>query len=44
MQDMFPGLDQVNVVLLPELKGAGNVELTVIVGSQRSNTATVNIK
>jgi uncharacterized protein (TIGR03437 family) len=43
-QDMFPGLDQVNVVLLPELKGAGSVELTLIIGGQRSNTATVNIK
>jgi uncharacterized protein (TIGR03437 family) len=43
-QNTFPGLDQVNVVLVPELKGAGSVQLTIIVGNQRSNTATVNIK
>lgn len=40
----FPGLEQVNVVLIPELQGAGDVELTIIVGNERSNTATVTIR
>ncbi|HEX8922695.1 MAG TPA: hypothetical protein VF766_14565, partial [Pyrinomonadaceae bacterium] len=40
----FPGLEQVNVVMLPELQGAGEVELTIIVGVERSNTARVFIK
>jgi uncharacterized protein (TIGR03437 family) len=35
------GLDQINVVLVPELQGAGNVQLTVMVGLVRSNTLTV---
>jgi uncharacterized protein (TIGR03437 family) len=43
-QSSSPGLDQVNIVLPSELKGAGAVELTVIAGTSRSNTATVNIK
>jgi uncharacterized protein (TIGR03437 family) len=43
-QNSSPGLDQVNVILPAELKGAGTVELTVITGSLRSNTATVTIK
>jgi uncharacterized protein (TIGR03437 family) len=40
----FPGLEQINVVLLPELQGAGDVDLTVIVGTERSNAAIVSIK
>jgi uncharacterized protein (TIGR03437 family) len=43
-QGSCPGLDQVNVVLPAALKGAGNVELTLIAAGLRSNTATVNIK
>lgn len=43
-QNTLPGLDEVVVILPAELKGAGDVDMTVIVGSQRSNTATVNIK
>jgi uncharacterized protein (TIGR03437 family) len=43
-QSMSPGLDQINVVLPLELKGAGSVELTVVAGSLRSNTAMVSIK
>lgn len=39
-----PGLDQINAVLLPELQGAGRVELTPIVGGQRGNTSAVNIR
>jgi uncharacterized protein (TIGR03437 family) len=40
----FPGLEQISVVLLPELQGAGEVELTIIVGTERSNAARVSIK
>jgi uncharacterized protein (TIGR03437 family) len=40
----LPGLDQVNVVLPPELRGAGSVELTLIAGGQRSNNVTVMIR
>jgi uncharacterized protein (TIGR03437 family) len=36
-QGSMVGLDQINVVLAPELRGAGNVELTVLVGLVRSN-------
>jgi uncharacterized protein (TIGR03437 family) len=41
---LLPGLEQVNVRLLPELKGAGDVELTIIVGNERSNMATVFVR
>lgn len=41
---LLPGLEQVNVRLLPELKGAGDVTLTIIVGSERSNAATVFVR
>jgi uncharacterized protein (TIGR03437 family) len=44
VQGMLPGLDQINVVLLPELQGAGTVELTLIVGGQRSNATTILIQ
>jgi uncharacterized protein (TIGR03437 family) len=44
VQGKLPGLDQVNIVLLPELRGMGDVELTVIAGNQRSNKVTVNIR
>ncbi len=37
------GLDQINVRLIEELRGAGKVELTLIVGGQRSNMATVKL-
>lgn len=40
----FPGLEQVNVVLIPELQGAGSVDLTIIVGTERSNVASVTIR
>jgi uncharacterized protein (TIGR03437 family) len=43
-QGRMPGLDQVNVVLLAELRGAGPVDLTIIVGGQRSNSATLNVR
>jgi uncharacterized protein (TIGR03437 family) len=40
----FPGLEQVNIVLVPELQGAGSVDLTIIVGNERSNIASVSIR
>jgi uncharacterized protein (TIGR03437 family) len=40
----LPGLDQINVMLLPELRGAGLVDLTIIINGQRSNTAAINIR
>jgi uncharacterized protein (TIGR03437 family) len=43
-QGGLPGLDQITVVLIPELKQAGAVQLTLIVGGQRSNAPTVTIK
>jgi uncharacterized protein (TIGR03437 family) len=38
------GLDQVNVILVPELRGAGNVTLTLVVAGQRSNSATISVR
>jgi len=43
-QGVLPGLDQINVILIPELKGVGNVQLTLIVNGQRSNAPSVFIK
>jgi uncharacterized protein (TIGR03437 family) len=43
-QGLLPGLDQINVILIPELKGVGNVQLTLIVNGQRSNAPSVFIK
>lgn len=40
----LPGLDQVNAVLVPELRGAGTVELTIVVGTVRSNTMTITVQ
>lgn len=42
-QGTLPGLDQVTVVLTSQLKGAGTVQLTLIVGGRRSNAPTVFI-
>lgn len=39
-----PGLDQINVVLLPELRDAGTVKLTLIVNGRRSNAPTIRVK
>jgi uncharacterized protein (TIGR03437 family) len=44
VQGVLPGLDQINVILIPQLQGVGNVQLTVIVGGQRSNAPSVFIK
>lgn len=39
-----PGLDQVTVILRPELKGAGIVQMTLIVNGRRSSSPTVVIQ
>ena len=44
VQGLLPGLDQITVVLIPELKGAGTVQLTLVVGNQRSNAPSITIK
>ncbi len=43
-QGVLPGLDQVNVILISQLKGAGNVQLTLIVNGQRSNAPVISVK
>ncbi len=43
-QGLLPGLDQVTVRLVSELRGAGNVQLTLIINGQRTNAPTVFIK
>jgi len=43
-QGSLRGLDQVNVVLVPELQGAGAVQLTLVVNGQRSNMVTVVVR
>lgn len=43
-QGVLPGLDQVTVRLISQLRGAGNVELTLILNGQRSNAPTVFIR
>jgi len=40
-QGVLPGVDQVTVRLITELKGAGAVQLTLIINGQRSNAPTV---
>jgi uncharacterized protein (TIGR03437 family) len=43
-QGVVPGLDQVTVILRPELRGAGTVQLTLIVSGRRSSSPTVSIR
>jgi uncharacterized protein (TIGR03437 family) len=43
-QGMLSGLDQITVMLPVELSGAGSVQLTVIVGSARSNPVTIVVQ
>lgn len=43
-QPALLGLDQANVILPPELRGAGTVELTLIIDGLRSNSATIFIR
>ena len=42
-QGAVTGLDQINVVLPPELQGIGDVELTLMVLGLRSNSVAVTI-
>ena len=39
--ESVPGLDQINVVLIPELAGAGAVQLKIVTAGVRGNTITV---
>ncbi len=43
-QGVLTGLDQITVMLPPQLSGAGNVQLTVIIGSTRSNAVNIVIQ
>lgn len=43
-QGSLLGLDQVNIVLAPELRGAGSVQLTLIVNGIRSNALTAVVQ
>jgi uncharacterized protein (TIGR03437 family) len=43
-QGTIVGLDQVNVVLVPELQGAGAVQLTIVAAGVRSNTMTIVVQ
>jgi uncharacterized protein (TIGR03437 family) len=40
-QGQLPGLDQVTFRVIPQLTGAGTVQLTLIVGGRRSNAPTI---
>jgi hypothetical protein len=42
-QGSWEGLDQINVIIPPQLAGAGQVNIQVIVNGQVSNTATMRI-
>jgi uncharacterized protein (TIGR03437 family) len=42
-QGGMPGLDQIEVVLIPQLQSAGAVKLTVIVNGKRSNAPTIMV-
>jgi uncharacterized protein (TIGR03437 family) len=44
IEGILPGVDQVNVLLIPELKGAGTVRLTLIVNGRRSNSPTISVR
>lgn len=43
-QGTVPGLDQINVVLLPEMQGIGDAQLTLIIGGTRSNSVIINVR
>jgi uncharacterized protein (TIGR03437 family) len=42
-QGQLRGLDQINVVLVPELAGAGTIQLTVVAGGRVSNPRTISV-
>jgi uncharacterized protein (TIGR03437 family) len=37
-------LDQVTIVLVPELKGAGAVQLSIIINGRASNSVTIMVR
>jgi hypothetical protein len=39
-----PGLDQVTVILIPQMRGVGTVILTLIINGLRSNSGTISIR
>ncbi len=43
-QGSIPGLDQITFALAPNLEGAGNVTLEVLMSGRRSNKVTINVK
>jgi uncharacterized protein (TIGR03437 family) len=43
-QGTLAGLDQVNVVLVPELRGVGSVQLTLVVNGVKSNTMKATVQ
>lgn len=43
-QSLIAQLDNINIILIPELAGAGIVDLTLIVNGQRSNSPTIVIR
>ena len=43
-QNGAPGLDQVIIVLPPELQGVGTVSFSLIVNGRRSNSPTISIR
>lgn len=43
-QGILQGMDQITVILVPELKGVGRVHLTLIVNGQRSNAPTIEVR
>lgn len=43
-QGLVTGVDQVNVILPAQLAGAGSVQLTLVVGSMRSNPVTIVVQ
>jgi hypothetical protein len=42
-QGQLAGIDQINVVLPPQLAGAGTAQLKVVAGGQVSNTVTISL-
>jgi uncharacterized protein (TIGR03437 family) len=38
------GVEQLNVILVPELAGAGNVQLTIKAAGVPSNSKTISVK
>jgi uncharacterized protein (TIGR03437 family) len=43
-QGAVPGLDQLTVILVSQLQGAGTVDLTVVVNNLRSNSPTIVVR